>query len=156
MLLSYLHGELPDTQSAEVAAHIRDCPACADEEANVRREIALFGLGISMPAAPPYLEGAVMSRLEGVGLGLWQRQVAGIGRWRRTDPVYILRACALTVASVCLAIAGLAFIWPAAGDALVSGAARLGSELTRYAGQRSPVLPGLVRAAGALLNLAGL
>lgn len=153
MLLDYLNGELPEMQEAEVAAHIQGCPACAAEESLLRREMALFCAGVYVP--PPHnLHSVVMGRLEQAGLRA--RTALGPAGPLRWDPLRLLRAGALAAASVCLAVAGLAFLWPAAGDALVSGAARLGSELTRHAGQRSQVLPGLVRAAGALLNLAGL
>lgn len=156
MLLAYVHGELPEIAASEVASHIAGCPACAREHALLRDEIGRFS-AVLRAEAPPNLHTDVMGRLRRASLPRVGSRAGCPGATvRRADLLRLLRAGALLAASVALAIAGLAFLWPAAGDALVSGAARLGSQFVRYAGERSYVWPGLIRAAGALRSLAGL
>ncbi|MDP2873242.1 MAG: zf-HC2 domain-containing protein [Bacillota bacterium] len=155
MLLPYLHGELSAIAAQEIAAHLAGCPACAAEEALLREEMGQFQVALRAKA-PSGLQEGVLLRMrrahvfQGAGVGV------GAGAPGRVNPRRLLHAGVLAAASVALAVAGLAFLWPPAGDMLVSGAARLGSQLSRYAGERSQVWPGLVRAAGALWNLTGL
>jgi anti-sigma factor RsiW len=148
MLLPYLHGQLAPIAAQEISSHLAGCAACAGEEALLREEMDCFRMAVRVQA-PAGLHSGVMRRLESVRLPA-ATQGASAG------PRRVLRATALVAASLALTITGLAFIWPAAGDALVNAGARLGSQLLCYAGERSLVWPGLMRAAETLWDLAGL
>ncbi len=151
-LLSYIHGELDATQSAEIELHLAECPLCADEIAHLRMEVdRLFRL-MAVPA-PDGLAGAALSRIE-------NEARRGPGRTRFAVPLFPpqfrpLRAFALSTASVVLAVIGLSIISPPAYAMVVSGVARIGAQVTDLASQHIPAYDTFVRILAGLKAAAG-
>ncbi len=146
-LLAYIHGELDASRSAEIERHLAECALCADELSQLREEIDRLKRMMSLPL-PEGLEATCLSRLRREGAS------------GRTGPVFAarsrpLRAVALIAASLILAFMGLSMISPPAYAMVVSGVARIGSQMTDLASEHIPAYGTVIRILAGLKAFVG-
>jgi anti-sigma factor RsiW len=105
-LVAWRDGALPPGRSAELAAHVGTCPACAADAAKLERAVAALASLPELPAPGPHLRVRVLAAVAPPAPSL----LARLGTWLRAAarPAVLVPALAAAVALVVWAPPGAA------------------------------------------------